>query len=183
VIDNARHDDSVVLAIAGRGTIARLGACWCRTLHGRHTHPPPTATLSSKTVHNRTRNRRHDMAHVQRHSEPDGRVKPLIYSTPRTPRSNRARPLRVAHPPAASFAPPPRLASGPVPALALGAAPVVWWSVLAYTDTRLFLPWCPCRDVRWWFVFSAAGQLLAYCREIQTRLICLVKYKHLHLAR
>ena len=68
-----------------------LGACWCRSLHDRHTHPPPTATLSSKTVHNRMRNRRHDMA--QRHSEPDGRVKPRIYSTPRTPRSNRARPL------------------------------------------------------------------------------------------
>ena len=92
----------------------------------RHTHPPPTATLSSKTVHNRTRNRRHDTA--QRHSEPDGRVKPRIYSTPRTPRSNRARPLRVAHLPAASFAPPSCLASRPVPALALGAAPVVWWS-------------------------------------------------------
>ena len=68
-----------------------LGAYWCRSLHDRHTHPPPTATLSSKTVHNRMRNRRHDMA--QRHSEPDGRVKPRIYSTPRTPRSNRARPL------------------------------------------------------------------------------------------
>ena len=112
----------------------------------RHTHPPPTATLSSKTVHNRTRNRRHDM--TQRHSEPDGRVKPRIYNTP-------ARRARTAHvhcesrirPPPRS--PPPRLASGPVPALALGAAPVVWWSVLA--DTRLFLPWCPCRDVRWWF--------------------------------
>ena len=68
-----------------------LGACRCRSLHDRHTHPPPTATLSSKTVHNRMRNRRHDMA--QRHSEPDGRVKPRIYSTPRTLRSNRARPL------------------------------------------------------------------------------------------
>ena len=169
----ARHADSVVLAIAGRGMIARSGACWCGSLPDRHTHPPPTATLSSKTVHNRTRNRRHDM--TQRHSEPDGRVKPRIYRTPRTPRSNRARPLSVAHTPAASFVPPLSCVRTCTCIGACGATVMV--------GTRLIFSWCPCRDVRWWFVFSAAGRLVAYCCEIQTPLICLVKYKHLHSAR